>query len=153
MVWVSRSNRPSPEHTTLVLRFNRGRGRFTAQAALGAAGGLNLLWLTSKLWQQPFFSFRVFFRSSGNELSFCPRGPSWQSLQKTSLVLSQAFQRVAILFPLWPETFQCPSLTSSVVILAVDSLAEYEPRWSCKVAFSGLCHPQKWYICHNHHCL
>lgn len=67
--------------------------------------------------------------------------------------LPQAFQRVAIVSPLWPETSQSPSLTTSVVIPAVDSLAEYQPRWSSKVAFSGLCHPQKWYICHNHHCL
>lgn len=74
-------------------------------------------------------------------------------LWKTALVLSQAVQRVVILFPLWLETSQCPSLTSSVVIPAVDSLAEYEPWWSCTGAFSGLCHPQKWSICHNHHCL
>lgn len=90
----------------------------------------------------PFFSFTVFFQSSGNERCFCPQGQSWYHLQKTSLVLSQAFQRVAILSPLWPETFQWPSLTSFMIIPAVDSLAEYEPWWSCKVAFSGLCHPQ-----------
>lgn len=34
-------------------------------------------------------------------------------LWKTALVLSQAVQRVVILFPLWLETSQCPSLTSS----------------------------------------
>ena len=39
--------------------------------------------------------------------------------------------------------FPVASFDSSLVTPAVGSLAEYEPWWSCKVAFSGLCHPQK----------
>lgn len=39
-----------------------------------------------------------------------------QSLWKTALALSRQFRGLAILFPFWLETSQCPSLTSSVVI-------------------------------------
>lgn len=119
MVWICRSNHAGPEYTELMCIPTEVEVG-TTHGALGAAPGLSLLWVMSRLWQQPFFSSGFSSDLPGSNVPSAPEDHPDKSLWKTALVLSQAFQRVATLFPLWPETSQCPSLTSSVVIPAVD---------------------------------
>lgn len=152
MVWVSRSNHSSPEHTTFVLHGTRRRWVYCT-GSTRSSSGVQFALTCEQAVATTLLLFQGFLLIIWEWTFLLHSGTVLKSVQKTSLVLSQTFQRVAILSPHWQETFQCPSLTSSVVIPAVDSLAEYEPWWSCKVAFSGLCHPWKRYICHNHHCL
>lgn len=141
MVWICRSNHASPDHTELMciptgqrwaphmenLEQHQGSVCFESWAS----GGNNPSSLSGFSSNQPGILLpprTILIKVSGGQLWFFPR----------------QFRGLAILFPLWLETSQCPSLTSSVVIPAVDSLAGYEPWWSCTGAFSGLCHPQKW---------